>query len=118
ISERYENMKAHRRLDDAEGRTEEDIAKAKRKLELMPGAEQLDLFPSIEMPLFGEVAPGRTLVKAVTGVLTGGMVAPSQEDTMTYDDVMNDLQYGTEEIRKGRWWAFGSKTSYAGDRVT
>lgn len=118
ISERYENMKAHRRLSDAEDRTEEDIAKAKRKLTIMSGAEQFDLYPDLELPFLGEVSPGRAVAKAITGILSGGMFAPSKEETMSYEEVMYDLQYGTEEIRKGRWWSFGSKTAYIGDKVT
>lgn len=118
FGERYQNLKANRMLNDAAGRTPEEIAEAKRKLQLMPGADQFDLYPSIELPGVGDFSPFKTAVKGAAAILSGGMYAPSQEDTMSYDEVMEDLQYGTEQVRKGRWWAFGSKTAYVGDRIT
>lgn len=117
LTERYQNMIANRRLSDAEDRDMSDIEKAKRKQQLMPGSEQFDLYPTFELPVIGEVSPERTIAKVTAGILSGGMYAPSAEDTMSYDEVMYDLEYGTDEIRKGRWWAFGSKTAFAGDKA-
>lgn len=118
FSERYQNLKANRRLEDAKGRSAEDIEKAKRKAELTPGSELFNLYPSFELPFTGDFGPGRTLAKTAAGILSGGMLAPSDDDMRNYEEVQEDILNGTEQVRKGRWWAFGSKTAYTGDRVS
>ena len=113
ISERWENFKAYEELREAAAREQlgTDLNELKRKRLLKPGIEHFEAMPDLYIPYIGEVGLGQFL-----NFLTGD--APLDErNIMTTEELYNDILYGTEEIRKGRWWAFGSKSAYRGDRV-
>ncbi|CDQ41808.1 glycine zipper 2TM domain-containing protein [Virgibacillus salexigens] len=112
IEERWENYKANQRIEDAELReTFGSTDELRRERMLKPGIEHFEAMPEIHIPGIGEVGPGH-LLNGLTGA------APlSEEDTMTVEETYDDLLHGTEEIRKGRWWAIGSRTAYRGDRI-
>lgn len=116
IEERWENYKANNRIEDAQARENfNSIDELKRERMLKPGIEHFEAMPSFHIPGLGEVGPGHLLNSAL-GTITGH--APiSDKDTMTVEETYEDLLHGTEEVRKGRWWAFGSRTAYRGDRI-
>ena len=117
FSERWENYKAHQRLADAGAREEFDsIVDLERQRMLRPGIEHFEAMPSIHLPGFGEVGPG-VLLNQMMGAVTGISSPLSDKDTMTVEETYDDILHGTDEIRKGRWWAIGSRTAYRGDRI-
>lgn len=116
IDERWENYKANQRIQDASYRTMEDVYWAKRQRMLKPGIEHFEAMPSVHLPMVGEFGVGNVL----NGITSPFMVGASlhEEDTMGLEETYHDLFYGTEEVRKSRWWFAGSKSAYRGDRVT
>lgn len=117
ITERWENYKANQRLDDAANRTPQDIYEATKTRQLRPGIEHWEAMPEFHLPGVGPVGAGDLLNNVFALSPTFDKVTLREEDLMTYDETMEDLYYGTEEIRKGRWWAMGSKSAYRGDRI-
>lgn len=117
IDERWENYKANNRLENAMTRTEFEIAEKKRERMLKPGLEHWTDMPSIHLPGIGPVSAG-DLLNNTLGRIYGDKVTLRDEDLMTYDETMDDLYNGEEEIRKSRYWFAGSKTAYRGGRVT
>lgn len=116
LDERWENYKANNRLEDALSRTEYDIYSEQRKRMLRPGIEHWEDMPAIHIPGIGPLGAGDVL-NNVFGPFMGGKVTLREEDMMTYNETLDDLYYGTEEIRKSRWWLMGSKSAYRGGRV-
>jgi hypothetical protein len=114
ISERWEIYKATRELGkaqkrDATGETE----RMRREFMLHPGIEHFSAMPNVYLPGVGEVGMG-TAAKAATFTLG---IPDSERDTYSYEEMYDYYQNGVDEVRKGRWWAFGSKTAYRGDRI-
>jgi hypothetical protein len=118
ISERWENYKAYRRLEEAIAREQfGTLDEMQRERMLRPGIEHFDDAPSFYIPMIGEVGPG-DLFNLIAGTISGtGYSSIHKEDTMGVEETYQDITEGVEEVRKGRWWAFGSKTAYRGDRV-
>jgi hypothetical protein len=118
ITDRWETYKANRRMEDAYAREDMgSIDHIKRQQMLRPGIEHFEAMPSIHIPMIGEVGPG-DFFNTLTSVLSGNSIESySSKDAMTAEETYEDLTEGEEEIRKGRWWAFGSKTAYRGDRI-
>ena len=118
IDERIENYKAYKRLDEAQAREEMghlEILHHQRMLR--PGIEHWEAMPSIELPILGDFGPGH-LLNEFFGALNPFMAnAPFKEESMSQEETYEDITEGVDEIRKGRWWAFGSKTAYRGGRV-
>lgn len=111
ISKRWELYKAYQELEEAEEREKAGVIdELRRERMLKPGIEHFEAMPSIYIPYVGDIGPGHLL-----GALLG--VPVDERDTMTYEEVYEDILYGTEEVRKGRWWLFGSRTPYRGDRI-
>ncbi len=117
LDERWENYKANVRLDRALTRTEEDIYQMQRERMLKPGIEHFEAMPGVHIPGIGPIGMGDAF-NLVTSPFTGGPAPLHEEDLMTYDETMEDLYYGEEEIRKSRYWLAGSKSAYRGDRIT
>jgi hypothetical protein len=114
ISDRWENYKARRELmeaweNDQSGMT--DILKRRRMLH--PGIDHFADMPDIYLPGIGEIGFGQLL---------GGIFAPGtpvdERNAYSAEEYENYLQYGTDPVRKSRWWLFGSKSAYRGDRIT
>lgn len=116
LDERWENYKANARLDAADTRTESDIYQAKRERMLKPGLEHWEDMPAIHIPGIGPIGMGDVLNNVFAPFL--GKATLREEDMMTYDETLDDLYNGEEEIRKSRWWFAGSKSAYRGGRVT
>lgn len=118
ITERWENYKAYRRLEEAIAREQfGTLEELQRERMLRPGIEHFDDAPSFYVPMIGEVGPG-DLFNFIAGTLSGtGYASIHEEDTMGVEETYEDITEGVEEIRKGRWWAFGSKTPYRGGRI-
>jgi hypothetical protein len=115
LDERWENYKANARLEAALERNQEEIYQMKRERMLKPGLEHWEAMPEIHIPGIGPVGMGDVL-NNLFGIFLGK--APlREEDMMTYEETLHDLYYGTEEIRKSRWWFMGSKSAYRGDRI-
>lgn len=115
LDERWENYKANNRLDDAMTRTDFEIYEEKRKRMLKPGIEHWEDMPSIHIPGIGPVSAGDALNNVFAPFM--GKATLREEDLMTYDETMEDLYYGTDEIRKSRYWFAGSKSAFRGDRI-
>lgn len=115
LDERWENYKANARLDDAMNRSEFEIYEERRKRMMRPGIEHWEEMPEIHIPGIGPVSAGDALNNVFAPFM--GKVTLREEDLMTYDETMQDLYYGTEEIRKSRYWFAGSKSAFRGDRV-
>jgi len=115
LDERWENYKAQYRLEKALERTPEEIYQLKRERMLRPGIEHWEAMPDVHIPGIGPVGAGDFLNLLFAPLM--GYAPLREEDMMTYDETLHDLYYGTEEIRKSRWWLFGSKSAYRGDRI-
>ncbi|MCY9186596.1 hypothetical protein [Bacillus halotolerans] len=115
LDERWENYKANSRLDKAKNLSEEDIYEMKRERMLKPGIEHWEAMPEVHMPGIGPIGMGDMLNNMFAPFM--GKAPLREEDMMTYDETLEDLTNGTEEIRKSRWWFAGSKTAYRGDRI-
>jgi hypothetical protein len=115
LDERWENYKANARLDKALTKTEYDLYQAKRQRMMRPGIEHWEEMPSIHLPGVGEFGAGRLLNALVTPIF--GRAPLNEESLMNYDETLDDLYEGEEEIRKSRWWFAGSKSAYRGGRV-
>ncbi|SFJ66124.1 hypothetical protein SAMN02799624_05435 [Paenibacillus sp. UNC496MF] len=114
ITARWQNMRARSDLSaaftrDAMG-TNEGLA---HRQMLHPGIEHFAAMPDWYLPGVGEFGPGHVL---------GALFAPGtpidEKDTFTGEEYQNYLQNGVEEVRKGRWWLWGSKTAFRGDRIS
>lgn len=117
ITERWESYKADERLRDARRRDQKELNDAlKRERMLRPGIEHLEAMPSAYIPFFGEVGQGHFL-NSVFNHLLGGEAIVNERDVMTEEETLEDLLHGVDERRKGRWWAFGSKTPYRGANI-
>ena len=116
LDERWENYKANARLDDAMTRTEFDIYQAQRERSLKPGIEHWEAMPEVHIPGIGPVSAGDALNLAIAPFM--GSAPLREEDMMTYEETLDDLYNGTEEIRKSRFWFAGSKSAYRGDRIS
>lgn len=118
LDERWENYKANARLGDALSRTQYDIYQARRERMLHPGIEHWADMPGVHIPGLGPISAGDILNNTLGPVLMGGKVTLREDDLMTYDETLDDLYYGEEEVRKSRWWLMGSKSAYRGGRIT
>jgi len=122
ISERWEIYKATRELRLAAERDPSDIygiltnAKTsdelKREMSLRPGIEHFGAGPELYLPGIGKVGVLRTI-----GKLLGGGAPVDEKDTYTVEELQDYYAYGVDEVRQGRWWLFGSKSAYRGDRI-
>ncbi|GAK42055.1 hypothetical protein TCA2_4547 [Paenibacillus sp. TCA20] len=115
VSDRWENYKARTNLieawaDDQSGKTEEE----KRARMLTPGIDHFAAMPSIYLPGIGPVGPGYIAAAA----LGYGGTPIDEREAYSAEEYEEYLQYGEDEVRKSRWWLFGSKSAYRGDRVT
>ena len=116
INQRIQNNIAKRRLQEAQAREDlGTIEELRRARMLKPGLEHFDAYPSLNLPSIGEVGVGKA-INRILGTVTGQTALTN--DAMTYEETYEDIMYGTDEVRKGRWWAFGSKTPYRGDQIT
>ncbi len=116
VTERWELFKAHGDIKDAEAREEAGSLDDLRKERMLkPGIEHLEAMPSLYLPYIGRTGPGN-VVNSILGLATGK--APLNErEIMDVQETYQDILYGEDEVRKGRWWAFGSRTPYRGDRI-
>ncbi len=115
VSDRFENHKARTKLlnaynNDISGETEE----LKRARMLTPGIEHFGAMPSAYLPGVGDVGPGKLLAAA----LGFGGTPLTEKDAYSAEEYENYLERGVDEVRKSRWWLFGSKSAYRGDRIT
>lgn len=115
IDERWENYKANDRLARAAARTPEDIYNIKRERMLKPGIDHWAAMPSLHIPGVGPVGLGDVVNNIFAPFL--GKASIREEDEMSYDETLDDIYNGVEEVRKSRWWFMGSKSAYRGDRV-
>lgn len=117
FTERYENMKANQMLDKVANMSMQEKYEQQRLRQLKPGLENLAAMPGLSLPIAGRVGVGELLNRALSNPITGGYVDLDERTDMTYQEAMDDLYYGTEAVRKGRWWAMGSTTAYKGGRI-
>lgn len=117
LMDRYEIHRADQDIRAAQEREKMgvDMEAMKRERLLTPGIEQWGEFPELTLPVVGDVGLGHALSGVMSTV--GPNVSIDDRDTMTEEEVREDLVTGVEAVRKGRWWAFGSSTPYAGDRI-
>lgn len=115
LDERWENYKANDRLDRAAARTPEDIYNIKRERMLKPGIDHWAAMPSMHLPGVGPIGLGDVVNNIFAPFL--GKASIREEDTMDYDETLDDIYNGVEEVRKSRWWFMGSKSAYRGDRI-
>ncbi|WP_067923508.1 hypothetical protein [Alicyclobacillus shizuokensis] len=114
ISGRWETYKANKALNEAAERDESgETEQRKREMMLHPGIEQFGEMPAITLPGLGRIGMGN-LAQVVTGTL--GLPTRPQ-DAMSEEELLEYYQQGTDPVRKGRWWLFGSKSAYRGDRI-
>lgn len=118
FSERWENYKAYGRMDEAQAREDfGTVEHLKRQRLLRPGIEHFEEMPDVTVPVLGwELGPGQVLNTLFNAGTTPAQL--NEEDTMNVEETYDDLENGEEAIRKGRWWAFGSKTAYRGGRIS
>ncbi|MBA4293930.1 hypothetical protein C0431_13290 [bacterium] len=117
LMDRYEIHRADQDIRAAQERESMgvDMEAMKRQRLLTPGADQWGEFPELTLPVVGEVGIGHALSELAG--MAGNDVSIDERETMTEEEVREDLVSGTEAVRKGRWWLFGSSTPYAGDRI-
>lgn len=122
LSDRYRIQEEMDDVLEAKARTKfgTDVEDIKKRQQLLPGAEQWNQFPEFYIPFVGDVGIGKFFNSSYNPIkhLVGWEdVSVDPRDARTYDEALEDLDTGVEEVRKGRWWAFGSSTPYAGDKV-
>jgi|GEM_PF-2332354 len=115
VSDRWENYKARSQLtgaiaDDMSGKTQEE----KRARMLTPGIDHFAAMPTVYLPGIGPVGPGNL---AATALGFGGTPIDERQ-AYTAEEYEDYLQRGVDEVRKSRWWLFGSKSAYRGDRIS
>jgi hypothetical protein len=128
ITARWQNMRARENLEAAMARdamgVNDDLA---RRRMLYPGIEHFDAMPEWYLPGIGEFGPGHVLgavftsgspIEAIGNILTGNTVPIDEKDTYTAEEYADYLMNGVDEVRKSRWWLWGSKSAYRGDRIT
>ncbi|MGF0347581.1 hypothetical protein ACQR3P_28485 [Rhodococcus sp. IEGM1300] len=117
LMDRYEIHRADQDIRAAQEREKMgiDMEAMERQKTLTPGVEQWGEFPELTLPFAGDVGLGHGLQSVLS--MVGPNVSIDERDTMTEEEVREDLVTGVEAVRKGRWWAFGSSTPYAGDRI-
>ncbi|QHW35656.1 hypothetical protein GZH47_32680 (plasmid) [Paenibacillus rhizovicinus] len=114
ISDRWEIYKATTELNkaaarDATGQTEV----LKRRMMLHPGAEHFSGGPEVYLPGFGRASATR-----LAGFIATGGSPVDERDAYSQEEMYDYYQNGSDEVRKGRWWLFGSKGAYRGERIT
>lgn len=122
LSDRYRIQQEMDKVLEAKARDSfgTDVEDIKKRQQLRPGAEQWNEFPEFFVPFIGDVGLGKMLNSSLNpiGALVGWEdVSVDPNDARTGDEAVEDLQTGVEAVRKGRWWAFGSSTPYAGDKI-
>lgn len=117
LMDRYEIHRADQDIRAAQEREKMgiDMEAMERQRLLTPGVEQWGEFPELTVPFAGDIGLGHAMSEVMG--LVGPDVSIDERDTMTEEEVREDLVSGTEAVRKGRWWLFGSSTPYAGDRI-
>ncbi len=116
IDERYQNMIANGRLDDAYDMTDEERQEELHKKQLKPGLEHWEAMPEVTLPFFGSIGMGH-VANSVSNIFFADTDLEANS-AMTPDEVVDDLYKGEEEVRKSRWWTAGSKSAYRGDRIS
>lgn len=117
LMDRYEIHRADQDIRAAQEREKMgiDMEAMERQRLLTPGAEQWGEFPELTVPIAGDIGLGHAMSEVMG--LVGPNISIDDRDTMTEEEVREDLVTGNEAVRKGRWWLFGSSTPYAGDRI-
>jgi hypothetical protein len=118
ITERYENYKADRRTEAAQARYklgQQD--KLKHELQLKPGIDQFNEMPNVTLPIIGTRGPGDIFNTIASLVSRTPVTDYHNEDRMNVQETKEDLTSGVTPVRKGRWWAAGSRSAYVGDRI-
>lgn len=119
FTERYENMKADQMLDKVANMTVQEKYEQQKARQLKPGLEHLNDMPAFSLPIAGRINPLGTATQLVGNAfsLNTSFVDLDERTDMTYDDALEDLYFGVEAQRKGKWWLIGSTTAYRGGRV-
>lgn len=123
ISDRYRIQQMMDKKGEAAARERFgiDLEEIKKEQQLLPGADQWNEFPEFYIPFVGDVGLGKMLGSAMNPLMHAvgwENVSVDPDDVRTLEEVEEDMKTGVEPIRKSRWWAFGSSTPYAGDKIT